>query len=52
MFSTKYVMDLIKLALPILVENIGIILINAGDCLVAGRHSTDTLAAVSIASID
>lgn len=30
--------------------NLGFILIGAGDVLIAGRHSTDTLAAISIAT--
>lgn len=50
LINKKYVLELIKLALPIFMGNIGIILINAGDCFVAGRYSTETLAAVSIAT--
>ena len=50
LINKKYISELIKLALPIFMGNIGIILINAGDCFVAGRYSTGTLAAVSIAT--
>lgn len=46
----KYISELFKLALPIFMGNIGIILMNFGDCFVAGRYSTNTLAAVSIAT--
>lgn len=50
LIDRKHISELIKLALPIFMGNIGIILINAGDCFVAGRYSTETLAAVSIAT--
>ena len=50
LISKKYISELIKLAMPIFMGNIGVILINAGDCFVAGRYSTDVLAAVSIAT--
>ncbi len=46
----KYVKDLITIALPIIMGNLGFILIGVGDVLIAGRHSTDTLAAISIAT--
>ena len=36
--------------MPIIMGNLGFILIAAGDVLIAGRHSTDTLAAISIAT--
>ena len=45
-----YVKDILKLALPIVYGNIGFIMIGVGDVVVAGRHSTDTLAAISIAT--
>ena len=45
-----YVKDLLKMAIPIIYGNIGFILIGVGDVVVAGRHSTDTLAAISIAT--
>ena len=45
-----YVKELFSIALPIIIGNLGFILIGAGDVLIAGRHSTDTLAAISIAT--
>ncbi len=51
--STKfkyYAKELLNIALPIIMGNLGFILIGAGDVLVAGHHSTDTLAAISIAT--
>ena len=48
--NKHYVRDLFKIALPIIVGNLGFIMIGAGDVLIAGRHSTDTLAAISIAT--
>ena len=45
-----YAKDILKIALPIILGNIGFILIGVGDVIVAGRHSTDTLAAISIAT--
>ncbi len=45
-----YVKELFNIALPIIAGNLGFILIGVGDVLVAGRHSTDTLAAISIAT--
>lgn len=50
LIDKKYVQELIKLALPIFMGNIGIILISFGDCFVAGRYSTNTLASISIAT--
>lgn len=50
LIDKKYISELVKLALPIFMGNIGIILVNAGDCFVAGRYSTNVLAAVSIAT--
>lgn len=51
--STKfkyYAKELLNIALPIIMGNLGFILIGAGDVLIAGHHSTDTLAAISIAT--
>lgn len=45
-----YISDLLKIALPIILGNLGFILIGVGDVIVAGRHSTDTLAAISLAT--
>ena len=45
-----YAKELLNIALPIVMGNLGFILIGAGDVLVAGHHSTDTLAAISIAT--
>ena len=51
MFSRfYYVNQILKMAFPIMMGNIGFILIGVGDVVVAGRHSTDTLAAISIAT--
>ena len=38
------------MAFPLILGNLAFILISVGDVLVAGRHSTDTLAAISIAT--
>lgn len=46
----RYAKDLLNIAMPIIMGNIGFILIGAGDVLIAGHHSTDTLAAISIAT--
>ena len=43
-----YVKELIHLALPIIMGHIGFTFIVAGDVFVAGKYSTDALAAVSI----
>lgn len=45
-----YVKDILKIAIPIIYGNIGFIMIGVGDVIVAGRYSTDTLAAISIAT--
>lgn len=45
-----YVKDLLTIAFPIILGNLGFIMIGVGDVIVAGRHSTDTLAAVSLAT--
>ena len=46
----KYAKDLLNIAAPIIMGNLGFILIGIGDVIVAGRHSTDTFAAISIAA--
>lgn len=46
----QYSKELLNIAIPIIMGNLGFILIAAGDVLIAGRHSTDTLAAISIAT--
>lgn len=46
----KYIKDLFILAMPIVVGNLGIVLIGAGDVFVAARYSTQALAAISIAN--
>lgn len=45
-----YVKELLTIAAPIIMGNLGFILIGVGDVVVAGRHSTDTFAAISIAT--
>lgn len=45
-----YARDILKIAIPIIYGNIGFIMIGVGDVIVAGRHSTETLAAISIAT--
>ena len=51
MFSRSfYLKDILKIAFPIILGNIGFIMIGVGDVIVAGRHSTDTLSAISIAT--
>ena len=46
----KYMKELFKLASPMIMGSLGIILIGAGDVFVAARHSTNTLASISIAN--
>ncbi len=46
----EYAKQLIELSIPIILGNVGNMLINVGDVIVAGRHSTVTLAAISVAS--
>ena len=46
----RYAKELLTIAAPIIMGNIGFILIGVGDIIVAGRHSTDTFAAISIAA--
>lgn len=45
-----YFKDILNIAFPIMLGNIGFIMIGVGDVIVAGRHSTDTLAAISLAT--
>lgn len=45
-----YIRELSKISAPIILGNIGFILIGIGDVIIAGRHSTDTFAAISIAT--
>ena len=45
-----YIKDIARIAAPIILGNLGFILIGVGDVIVAGRHSTNTLAAISIAT--
>ena len=45
-----YIKDIANIAGPIILGNLGFILIGVGDVIVAGRYSTDTLAAVSLAT--
>lgn len=46
----KYTRNLLQIAFPIILGNIGFIMITVGDVIVAGRHSTEALAAISIAT--
>ena len=45
-----YIKELLTISAPIIMGNLGFILIGIGDVVVAGRHSTDTFAAISIAN--
>ena len=45
-----YAKNLLQMAGPIIMGNLGFIMIGVGDVVVAGRHSTETLAAISIAT--
>lgn len=47
---TFYARDILNIAGPIILGNLGFILIGVGDVIVAGKHSTDTLAAISLAT--
>lgn len=49
-FDIKYIREIFKLALPIIIGNLGVVMLGAADCLVAGRYSTSALAAISIAN--
>ena len=48
--SKKYIKDLLQIAFPIILGNVGFIMIGVGDVIIAGRHSTDTLAAISLST--
>lgn len=48
--NKKYVTDIISLSIPLIAGNIGQILIGATDVFIAAKHSTNTLAAISIAN--
>ena len=47
---SKYIKELLVLAMPMIMGSLGMILIGAGDVFVAARHSTNTLASISIAN--
>lgn len=47
---SKYIKELFALAMPMIMGNLGMILIGAGDVFVAARYSTSTLASISIAN--
>lgn len=49
-FEYKYIKELFTLALPIIMGNLGMILLGAIDCFVGGRFSTEALAAISIST--
>ena len=46
----EYAKNLGQIAWPIILGNLGFIMIGVGDVIVAGRHSTNTLAAISLAT--
>lgn len=46
----EYAKQLVDLSVPIILGNVGNMLIGVGDVIIAGQHSTVTLAAISIAS--
>lgn len=46
----KYFSELISLSIPMIIGNLGQVLIGATDVYIAAKHSTDTLAAISIAN--
>ena len=48
--NKKYITDLISLSIPLIIGNLGQILIGATDVFIAAKHSTNTLAAISIAN--
>lgn len=47
---TRYFKELAEISIPIIMGNLGFIFIGVGDVIVAGRYSTQTLAATSIAT--
>ena len=46
----KYFTEIIGLSVPLIVGNLGQTLIGATDVFIAAKHSTNTLAAISIAN--
>ena len=46
----KYFTEIISLSIPLIVGNLGQVLIGATDVFIAAKHSTNTLAAISIAN--
>ena len=46
----KYFSGILTLSIPLIVGNIAHMMIGAVDVLVASRHGTDTLAAISISN--
>lgn len=46
----KYFSEIISLSIPMIVGNLGQVLIGATDVFIAAKHSTNTLAAISIAN--
>ncbi|GBF22604.1 putative multidrug resistance protein NorM (Na(+)/drug antiporter [Candidatus Gastranaerophilus sp. (ex Termes propinquus)] len=46
----RYFKELLTLSLPILAGNLGNVLIGTGSVIVAGKHSTVTLASISVAT--
>ena len=46
----KYIKELLNLAMPMIMGNLGMILIGAGDVFVAAKYSTNALASISIAN--
>lgn len=46
----EYIKELFTLASPMIMGNLGIVLVGAGDVFVAARYSTNTLASISIAN--
>ncbi len=44
----RYIKELLHLAMPMIMGNLGMILIGAGDVFVAAKYSTNTLASISI----
>lgn len=46
----KYFTEIITLSIPLIIGNLGQVLIGATDVFIAAKHSTDTLAAISIAN--
>lgn len=46
----KYFTEIITLSIPLIIGNLGQVLIGATDVFIAAKHSNDTLAAISIAN--